>query len=174
MTIGDFASLMVALATTGSLIYISRQVNVTRRQARGQFLLALDDQFKQFSSVTVRLVDNNNPFKPQADDWGGVWSYMSVFERINIMLEDKILDIALVDRLYGFRLIALIANDAVYQMLETSGAEWQDFIRLCKAIAAQRQRARLNNYDPAFIDRVEKLRTDSMTTTNPWRSLLYG
>ena len=55
MTLGDFASLLVALATTGSLIYISRQVNVTRLQAKGQFLLALDAQFKEYNRITLEL-----------------------------------------------------------------------------------------------------------------------
>jgi len=41
-------------------------------------------------------------FKPEGLEWGKIWRFMSIFERINIMVEDRILDIALVDRLYGF------------------------------------------------------------------------
>ena len=52
MTVGDIASLIIALGTIGSLIYISRQVNVARKQAKGQFLLALDGQFEKFNDIT--------------------------------------------------------------------------------------------------------------------------
>src|SRR5262249_12732719 len=119
MTIGDIASLIVALATTGSLLYISRQVNVTRQQTKGQFLLALDGQFEKSNGITLRLV-NEQGFHPVGNDWPLVWALMSVFERINIMVEDKILDVGLVDRLYGFRLVFLILNDDIYHRVEAT------------------------------------------------------
>lgn len=172
MTLGDFASLMVALATAGSLIYISRQVNVTRLQAKGQFLLALDDQFKEFNRVTVALINTSQPFSPQSSDWREIFSYMSVFERINIMVEDKILDVALVDRLYGSRLMTLLRNDDIYQMVATSGAEWQDFIHLCRLIAERRRQVHIADYDQAFIDRASKLTTDSVAPGNLWSDRL--
>jgi len=112
MTIGDMATVLMALATTGSLVYISRQVSFARQQAKGQFLLALDGQFEKSNPITVRLM-NEQPFIPVGDDWGEIFRLMSVFERINIMVDDHILDVSLVDRLHGFRLMSLIANDAV-------------------------------------------------------------
>src|SRR5664279_4096749 len=84
MTISDVASIIVALATMGSLLYISRQVRVSRQQTKGQFLLALDEQFEKTSAITVRLV-NEPPFTPSGSDWAEVWRLMGVFERINIM-----------------------------------------------------------------------------------------
>lgn len=172
MTLGDFATLMVALATTGSLIYISRQVNVTRLQAKGQFLLALDAQFKEFNRITLELANTREVFTPQSADWRDIFGYMGVFERINIMVEDKILDIALVDRLYGFRLIAILANDEVYKMVSLSGAEWQDFILLCRLIAERRRRVHVAAYDQAFIDRANQLTTDSVVPLDQWATRL--
>ena len=168
MTIGDLASMIVALATTGSLIYISRQVNVTRRQTKGQFLLALDDQFEKFNDMTIRLV-NEPTFSPTSSEWKQIWGSMSVFERINIMVEDNILDVALVDRLYGFRLLSLIANDDIFQRLSSSGVEWQDFIDLCYAVADHRQQTSSNARDLAFVERVHKLNKQSNSLKNPWR-----
>ncbi len=127
MTISDFTSVIVAVATVGTLLYISRQVTVTRQQTRGQFLLALDQQFEKSNAITMRLV-TEPLFTPVGTEWYEIYQLMSVFERISIMVDDKILDIGLVDRLYGFRLLRLIANDAIYQRLMASGAEWQDFI----------------------------------------------
>ncbi|MBA3870966.1 MAG: hypothetical protein ABI970_08565 [Chloroflexota bacterium] len=166
MTIGDIATLIIALATTGSLIYISRQVNVARQQAKGQFLLALDAQFEKFNSITGRLV-NEQGFTPDGKDWYEIWGLMSVFERINIMTEDKILDIGLVDRLHGFRLRSLIANDTIYQRLGATGSEWQDFIDLCYAIANFREQ-KADPRDKTFIERVRKLNKSS-AKNDPFR-----
>ncbi len=168
MTIGDIASLIVALATTGSLIYISRQVSVSRLQAKGQFLLALDAQFEKFNNITVRLV-NEQGFTPVGGDWPEIWGLMSAFERINIMVEDNILDVGLVDRLHGFRLLHIIANDSIYERLEATGAEWQDFIDLCYAIADHRGKGDVNATNKAFIKRVSKLNKDSRTIRNPFQ-----
>jgi len=155
MTIADIASLIVALATTGSLLYISRQVNVARQQAKGQFLLALDAQFEKFNNMTVRLV-NEQGFTPDGKDWYEVWGLMSVFERINIMSEDRILDIALINRLHGFRLRSIIANETIYQRLGATGSEWQDFIDLCYALADHYEQ-QTEVHHKTFIERVRKL-----------------
>ncbi len=167
MTISDVTSMIVALATMGSLLYISRQVNVTRQQTKGQFLLALDEQFEKSGGIMIRLLTEQG-FTPVDKDWLEVWGAMSVFERINIMVEDKILDIGIVDRLYGFRLLGLIANDPIYQRLASSGTEWQDFIDLCYAVADHRQRHTVGGRDEAFIERVHKLSKQTRSTSTPF------
>lgn len=166
MTIGDLASLLVALATTGSLIYVSRQVNVSRRQAKGQFLLALDAQFEKFNDVSMRLWTEKD-FVPQGLEWKEIWGLMSVFERINIMVEDKILDVPLVDRLHGFRLMGILANDAVFHRVQAAGSEWQDFIDLCYAIADHRHQPNMSPEEKLFIGRVRQL-TKTTRSRNPF------
>ena len=168
MTVADIASLIIALATTGSLLYISRQVNVARQQAKGQFLLALDAQFEKFNDLTVRLV-NEQGFTPTGNDWREIWGLMSVFERINIMMEDKILDVGLIDRLHGFRLVSIIANDGIYQRLGTTSAEWKDFINLCYAIADYRRKYVPDPADEPFIKRVHTLNKHARRVINPFQ-----
>ena len=167
MTIGDIASLIIALGTIGSLIYISRQVNVARQQAKGQFLLALDAQFEKFNDITMRLVRESD-FVPQGSEWAQIFGLMSVFERINIMVEDKIMDIAIVDRLHGFRMLRLIANDAIFDRVSATGSEWQDFIDLCYALAAHREARKVSPDDKHFIERVRTLSKDSHNISNPF------
>ena len=67
---------------------------------------------------------------------------MNTYERMNIMVEDKILDIDMVGRVYGFRVVALVQNDAIYQRIQEIGAEWHDFIDLCKKLAKHYSRNR--------------------------------
>ena len=166
MTIGDIANMIIALATTGSLIYIARQSNVVRLQAKGQFLLALDGQFEKYNEMTMRLVTEKD-FIPQGVEWIQIWGVMSVFERINIMVEDKILDVAMVDRLHGFRLFLIIANDAVFKRLQGAGSEWQDFIDLCYAVAEHRRAADMTPAEKSFYLRVQQL-TKTTRSTNPF------
>jgi len=168
MTLTDIGTLIIALATTCSLLYISRQVNVARQQAKGQFLLALDAQFEKFNPITIRLV-NEQPFMPTGTEWPEIWGLMSVFERINIMVEDKILDVGLVDRLHGFRLISIIANEGIYQRLGTTSAEWKDFIDLCYAIADYRSENTPDPADEAFIKRVHSLNKQARRVKNPFQ-----
>ena len=73
------------------------------------------------------------------------------------------------DRLHGFRLLSIIANDAIYERLQSTGAEWQDFIDLCYAIADHRQhQVGGSGSDKAFIERVHKLSKQTRRIGNPF------
>ena len=168
ITITDIATVVLAISTIVSLIYIGRQVRVTRQQTKGEFLLALDAMIEKSRSIAIRVL-NEQGFKPVGDDWLQIWMLMSVFERINIMLDDQILDIRIIDRLYGFALRGIVANDAIFERLKLTGAEWQDFIELCYALADYRQRKYASRQDAVFIERVHKLSKETRRLNNPWR-----
>ena len=168
MTISDMASIALAVAGVGSLLYISRQVKVAHRQTKGQFLLALDAQFEKLNETTALLL-NKEDYKPVGKEWGEIWMLMSVYERINIMVEDRIIDIAIVDRLYGFRLLAIVANDEIFRRVQSMGAEWQDFIDLCNAVAKHRKRKNSAQNDARFLERVQSLDKQARASGNPWK-----
>jgi len=175
MTVTDIANLtlaagtlILALATMISVVYIARQFNLTRQQAKGTFLLALDEQFEATNPMARRILGEPN-FAPNGDEWIGVWQMMSVFERMSVMVDDGILDIALVDRLHGFRLLVIIGNDAIYQRLQSTGGEWRDFIHMCYLIADHREHLPdINDADRAFIARVRKLDKHARRFYNPF------
>ena len=168
MTISDFASIILAISGTFSLIYISRQVSVTRQQTKGQFLLSLDELFAKSREVYIKLNAEPN-FVPQGAEWPQVWALMSVFERISIMVADKILDVGIVERLYGYALMGLVANEAIYQRLLSTGAEWQDFIELCQRIAKKRRGTKMGPRHAAFFERVMALDKEAMHLKDPWK-----
>lgn len=170
ISIGDIATVIYALITLASLIYVARQITTTRQQTRGQFLLALDDQFEKTNPISMRLLEEPQ-FVPHDSEWIDVWRLMSVFERINVMVEDKMLTVDIVDRLHGFRLLKVIENDAVYSRLQRAGADWQDFIDICYKIADYRMRTAATARDRAFHDRVYRLNknthSDNPFSINP-------
>ncbi|MEO8394224.1 MAG: hypothetical protein ABI700_14635 [Chloroflexota bacterium] len=162
------ATLILAIATMISVFYIARQFNLTRQQAKGTFLLALDEQFEATNPIARRMLGQPN-FTPDGDEWIDVWRMMSVFERMSVMVDDGILDVALVDRLHGFRLMGIISNDAIYQRLQSTGGEWRDFIHMCYLIAAHREQSPdINDADRTFITRVRSLDKHARKTANPF------
>ena len=175
MNIGEITNLVLALATLLlaivtmiSVIYIARQFRLTQQQAKGTFLMALDEQFDATNTMTRRMVTEPN-FTPNGEEWIEVWRMMSVFERMSVMVDDRILDIALVDRLHGFRLLIIIGNDAIYQRLQSTGGEWQDFVHMCYLIADHRERLPdVNDADRKFIARVRTLNKHARKVANPF------
>jgi len=159
MSIADLSALVLAISTTLSLLYIARQLSVTRRQTKGEFLLALDEQIEKCRDILLRVI-NDVDFKPKGKEWTEVWAMMNVFERISIMVEDKIIDMGIVDRLYGYFMLKIIANEAIFQRVKETGADWQDFVTLCYRLAKRRRRSG-HPHDKAFIGRVRQLSKDT-------------
>ncbi len=173
MTAADFGSVALAFIATLSLIYISRQVNATRLQTKGEFLIALDRQLQDYTRVALELI-RNRQMSPTTDEWLEIVGYMGVFERMNIMVEDGILEINMVDRLYGSRLILLLSNNEISEMVRESGGEWRDFIHLCRLIADHRRQVHVADYDQAFIDLVSTLTSDAIVSSDLWSSRLHN
>lgn len=52
-SIPDFSSIVLAATASVSLLYIARQTAVTKRRAKGRFLLSLEDQFDKVRDVAA-------------------------------------------------------------------------------------------------------------------------
>lgn len=64
---------------------------------------------------------------------------MGVFERIQLLVERKILDIKTVDRLFSFRVINIVLNDHIRSEKLGEKAEfWPDFLELWKSLQGQK------------------------------------
>ena len=69
MTLESIATISYSFAGVVGLLYISRQVAIARDQAKGQFLLSLDDRLEKSMEVTSRLFNDQN-FTPVGKEWG--------------------------------------------------------------------------------------------------------
>jgi len=65
---------------------------------------------------------------------------MGLLEVMEVLIEDGLLDVGTMDRLYAHRILALVKNPAVYQhnLVERS-YRWKDFRKLWKRVEGQSQ-----------------------------------
>ncbi|MCW5849379.1 MAG: hypothetical protein KIT87_04825 [Anaerolineae bacterium] len=131
------------LALVG-LFYTVRQLQAAQRTAKGDFLLRLDEAFQRHQEVHRRLRPggdwaDSGQGPESVEEWIAVEQYMGLFERIKTMIDDGIVDLATIDRLYGYRVLNIVANDQIRQAkLEYAAEDWSDFLSLLQAIKTRR------------------------------------
>jgi hypothetical protein len=138
--------LATVVAVMGGLVgiwYAGRQLRESRLASRGGFLLELDDAFVRHGDIHRRLRPGGDwagtgRGPDTADEWIAVEDYMGLFERIEVLIEGGILDAALVDRLYGYRVSNIVANRTIRQTKLIDGRKgWTDFLRLIQRLGAE-------------------------------------
>jgi len=161
---GSIAAAVGSLATAVSLIfaakalsYAGRQMQESRKVAeeskkitRGEFLLRLEEFFSQHIETHMRLRPGGEwsdgvTGPKNASEWGPVERYMGLFERIQVLIDDGIIDLATIDKLYGYRVFNIVENDVIRKTkLEGARAEyWQGFIKLWQGLKEQRRKKEL-------------------------------
>jgi hypothetical protein len=135
--LNESAAVFIGLGLTAiGLFYAGYQIYISRKVARGEFLLHLDEILQQHDDTHIRLRPGgnwaNSKSGPKSNkEWVAVERYMGLFERVNILVEDKIIDIDTIYRLYGYRVINISENEKIRQFkLEKESRSWEDFIRL--------------------------------------------
>jgi len=142
---GSIATAVAAVAAVVALIYARGQINEAQKQLRhsraiahGDFLLRLDEAFQRHTKVHMLLQPDfewgrNKSGPASAEDWFLVTSYMGLFERVNFLIESEIEELAIIDRLYGYRVYNIVANDIIrITKLENKelARSWEGFIQL--------------------------------------------
>jgi len=137
---------LIGLLLTGiGLIYTGRQIQESRKVARGEFLLHLDELFQQHNDVHLLLRPGGDYAeerrKPEsAQDWAAIERYMGLFERVKALVDDKIIDLDTVSRFYGYRVFNIAANETIQKYKREQRAEsWRDFNDLLQALDKHRK-----------------------------------
>ncbi len=119
MSPSDYLTGAGLLLTGIGLIYGARQMQLARKVARAQFLLQLDQMLLQHQDVHARLSGlgwPNGKSEPETpEEWIAVDIYMGLFERIQVLIEDSIVDFDTFDRLYGYRVFLIVNNPVIRQ-----------------------------------------------------------
>lgn len=128
-TVGDIGAAALPLVTGFGLLFVWQQIRAARHVARSQFLLDLDRRLRDHVGVAF---DVRSPSWTPKDDAEGfeLARYMGLIERMAILVDDGIVDLSTVRKLYGWRMRWLIANQCVRQDLADRREGWRTFIEL--------------------------------------------
>ncbi len=166
--IGIIVTGVGSIAGVIGLLAVFFQLRASQKIAKGNFLLTLNAQL-----VSHELAYRATMKIDWIPDKYGVTmdmmeNYMSLFEQFKILLDDQIIDFQVVDRLYGYRILVIVANDYLFNdILMKYGVAWPDFIALSKQIASNHRKNPNKNHNvdewgkrwQIFLERTDKLKT---------------
>lgn len=139
-------SQIVALAGIFLAVWALRIAYVQLRQASratyGQLILMIDDAFYNFDNVRTEInqaVDQNRELRNVTD--AELNRYVAVLERVGIMLDRKLIDVGIVNELYGPRLEQLLKCQLPTNLLlrpRVNPDKWRGFVKLHAALSKKR------------------------------------
>lgn len=134
----DIITAAGAMLTGIGLIYTGIQVRLSRKTARSQFLIQLYQLMEQHNEVHGRLTGLGWPdgrTGPETvDEWIKVGRVLGLFEYIQILVKDGIIDIDTVDELYSYRLVHLVNNETIRKRYFADQEKWSGVIKLWDAL----------------------------------------
>jgi hypothetical protein len=131
------------ILTGAGLLYAARQLRMSRIIARSDFLLHYYELMQQYNDVHANLTGNGAWTNPQGgpkteEEWSRVNRYMGLLEVMEVLIEEGLLEIKTMDRLYSHRILALVKNPVIYQYnLVDRSYRWTDFIKLWKRLEGE-------------------------------------
>lgn len=131
-----FAGLV--LASIG-LVYAAEQIRLARKMYQADFILKLDEQLRNHDDVHLKLRGGEWSQKgagPQTtQEWAQLDKYMGLFERIQLLVDSKIISLKIINSFYGYRVANIVINGVIRQKkLVEEKDGWADFISLAKSL----------------------------------------
>ena len=150
MTATDVITAAGAMLTGIGLLYTGIQVRLSRKTARSQFLLQLYQLMEQHNEVHSRLTGLGWPdgrLGPETvEEWIKVGRMLGLFEYIQILVRDKIIDIDTVDKLYSYRLFHLVNNETIKERYFSNDGSWDGVVKLLDALKSKKNFNLANKY----------------------------
>jgi hypothetical protein len=109
------------------------QLEFAQKVSKAQFLLQLDILLKEHETVARDLRGRwrGEGGPATLEEWIAVERYMGLFERIQILIEDGVVDLKTFDQLYGYRIFYITENSVIHDhKLVERKDQWAHFIRL--------------------------------------------
>ena len=132
---------MGLIGTAIGLILTARQLKISQKIARSDFLLHIDELLGQHDKVHRLLRPGGDWSRAgggpaDAGDWADVDNYMGLFERMKVLVDSAIIDLPTLNRLYGYRITNIVSNTAIRQRkLEDEKGSWEDFLALVRQLS---------------------------------------
>jgi hypothetical protein len=128
-TLVEIGAIATPAVTALGLLFAGIQLRGARRVARCDFMLHVDKRFADFADIQMRL--KNPAWTPDTEqERFALGRFLALFERIHQLVREKLLEISVVNKLYGWRLERVLQNDHTRTEIEANLEGWQDLIVL--------------------------------------------
>ena len=141
LALTDVSTGLGLLLAAAGLFYTGRQFQLSRKIAMASFLFQFDKMLSEYQTVHMKLRPggewSSRGAGPETnEEWIEVERYMGLFERLYILTKDNLVDVVVINRLYGYRLRNINKNQIIrVEKLEKRAEGWRDFIALRDALA---------------------------------------
>ncbi len=141
MTAADWLTGLGLLFTCCGLFYNARQLRLARKVARAEFFFNLDPVFREHAAVEAKLRGEWQGSGPTSlEEWLAVEEYMGLYERIQVMVDDGIVDLDSFHKIYGYKLFYLVNNKMIHShKLVARASHWVLFIKLWRSLEALKE-----------------------------------
>lgn len=128
--VGGVVSLLI------SYFIASREIAANRKIAQAQLLLYVDEMMQQYQSINIALRLGTWDKKEIPDDiWPSIDGYLGLFERLNVLIDSKLIGRKIAERFYQYRLANIVHNDQILEKVTiTEKDNWRDFRELCSKL----------------------------------------
>lgn len=159
-TLTDVITAIAMLAAGAGVFYAARQLQLSQKSAREEFLLHLFELVQRYNPIHLRLEEGDWSASASEQEWMELNRYMGLIEHIKLLVDDRILNLRTVDRIFSHRVHAIVSNPAVRRRnLEDRKEIWKDFIELWRALESQPSFAAYSAFAMAEAAADDRLRT---------------
>jgi hypothetical protein len=112
-TLGIISQIAASIVTVVGILFIARQVSDTRRFTKSQLLNDLEKESKEYRHVYMMITDSWRlapVVSPQENQLHDIFDCLGFFVRIKILLDNQVIDMPTVNRLFAYRFFLLV-ND---------------------------------------------------------------
>ena len=131
-----YITIISALIATASLIYMGKQLKLSAKISKGQFLLELEKMAYTHNEVHLNLrpggkwssgkITSDTP-----EEWAKIDDYMGFFEHCELLMQDKSLSEKNFKSIFEYRVRNILDNDDIVQAkLIDEKEHWEDFLKL--------------------------------------------
>ncbi len=119
--VSSIASTVNAITSLVAISFVAIQLKSSNRIAQAQLINELERDLALYTDVYVAIGRQRSEKAPEltAVDRIGLLKCISFFERVHLVLDTKVVDIAMIDRTFAGRFFILFNNPQVLELLKS-------------------------------------------------------
>jgi hypothetical protein len=115
-SVSTISQIAASVVTIVGILFIAWQVSDTRRFTKSQLLNELEKGSNEYRHAYMMITGpwrTEEEISPHEEQLYDIFECLGFFERIKILLDNRVIDMQTVDRLFGYRFFLLVNNPHV-------------------------------------------------------------